>query len=209
MLSVYNPIKYPQFDRLELDSGIEYTFKVRHSLKPVKKGDIAPDFVFEKEGARWQQFYNGVETHGPVLLRQLLNKTLVLAFYSGSWQDYGLHLLKQLNAIQPEIKANDAALLIISAEKDNKLEKTAWDNNLSLSFYFDTTNAIAEGFGIYSENDPVWNRFSGIDTNVPLLATYLIAPYGRILYDHIDWDFSGSFPSNDVISSVRLQELNR
>ena len=99
--------------------------------------------------------------------------------------------------------------MIIGTGKERKLEKIAWDNNLSLNFYFDTTNEIAERFGIYSESDPVWNRFSGINTNVPLLATYVIAPYGRILYDHIDWDFSGSFPSNDIITSVRPQELTQ
>ena len=61
---------------------------------------------------------------------------------------------------------------------------------------------IAEKFGVYSENEPVWNRFSGVDTNVPLLATYVISQYGKILYDHIDWDFSENFPSNEIISAV-------
>jgi len=203
MLAVYNSLRYPQFDRLELDTEIEYTFQARQALKPIKHGDIAPDFIFEKDNTRWQQFYNGVETHGPVLLNQLLNKTLVLAFYSSSWQNHGLSLLKQLNEIYPKINANDANLLVISAEKERRLEKIAWDNNLSMNFYIDNTNDIAEKFGIYSEHDPVWNRFSGIDINVPLLATYVIATYGRVLYDHVEWDFSGSFPSNNIITSVK------
>jgi peroxiredoxin len=207
MLAVYNSTKYPQFDSLELDNENEYVFKHRYVLKPIKKGDTAPDFIFEKDNARWQQFDNGVEIYGRVQLRQLLNKSLVLAFYSGSWQDHGLSLLKQLNTIQHKIKAYDANLLIIGAEKERKLEKIAWDNSLSLSFYFDATNSIAERFGIYSENDPVWNRFSGIDTNVPLLATYVIASYGRILYDHIEWDFSDSFRTGDLLSSLQAQEL--
>jgi peroxiredoxin len=208
MLAVYNSTKYPQFDKLELDGESEFAFRHRHLLKPVKKGDIAPDFVFEKDNIRWQQFCNGVETHGQIPLRQLLNKALVLVFYSVSWQEHGLQLLKQLHMIQREIKANDANLLVISAEKERKLEKIAWDNSFSLNFYFDTANSIAERFGIYSENDPVWNRFSGIDTNVPLLATYVIAPYGTILYDHIDWDFSAGFPSGNLISSLRIQDFN-
>ncbi|MGZ3945550.1 MAG: redoxin domain-containing protein [Mucilaginibacter sp.] len=209
MLAVYNSLKYPQFDSLELEPEVEFTFNARHALKPIKKGDTAPDFIFEKDNTRWQQFYNGVETHGPVLLNKLLNKTLVLAFYSSSWQDHGFNLLEQLNTIHGEIKENDANLLVISAEKERKLEKIAWDNSLSMNFYIDNTNDIAERFGIYSELDPVWNRFSGIDTNVPLLATYVIAAYGRVLYDHIEWDFSGGFPSNEIIASVRQQELNK
>jgi peroxiredoxin len=127
---------------------------------------------------------------------------LVIAFYSNYWQAHGLSLLKQLNSIQHEIKAHDANLLIISAEKERKLEKIAWDNNLSLSFYFDIDKEIAEKFGVYSENDPVWNRFSGIDINVPLLATYVISPFGKIAYDHIDWDFSSEVPSKEIIAAV-------
>jgi peroxiredoxin len=209
MLAAYNSIRYPHFDRLELNSEIEYAFNARHALKPIKEGDIAPDFIFEKDNGRWQQFFNGVETHGPVLLNQLLNKTLVIAFYSSSWQDHGVNLLKQLNTIQGEIKANDANLLVISAEKERKLEKIAWDTSLSLSFYIDKTNEIAAKFGVYAENDPVWDWFSGIDTNVPLLATYVIASYGRVLYDYIEWDFSGAFPSGELLSAVRRQELHK
>jgi peroxiredoxin len=117
--------------------------------------------------------------------------------------------LKQLNTIQGEIKANDANLLVISAEKERKLEKIAWDTSLSLSFYIDKTNEIAAKFGVYAENDPVWDWFSGIDTNVPLLATYVIASYGRVLYDYIEWDFSGAFPSGELLSAVRRQELHK
>lgn len=180
----------------------EFSFKTYDILKPIKAGDAVPDFILQKDNIKWQQFFNGVETHGPVLLRQLLNKPLVIAFYSNYWQAHGLNLLKQLNTIQHEIKAHDANLLVISAEKERKLEKIAWDNSLSLSFYFDTDKEIAEKFGVYSENDPIWNKFSGIDTNVPLLATYVISPFGKIVYDHIDWDFSHEVPSKEIIAAV-------
>ena len=180
----------------------EFSFKTYDVLKPIKAGEAVPDFVLQKDNVKWQQFFNGVETHGPVLLRLLLNKPLVIAFYSNYWQAHGLSLLKQLNSIQHEIKAHDANLLIISAEKERKLEKIAWDNNLSLSFYFDTDKEIAEKFGVYSENDPMWNKFSGIDTNVPLLATYVISPFGKIVYDHIDWNFSNELPSKEIIAAV-------
>ncbi|HZX57875.1 MAG TPA: redoxin domain-containing protein [Mucilaginibacter sp.] len=180
----------------------ESSFKTYGVLKPIKAGEAVPDFILEKDNIKWQQFFNGVETHGPVLLRQLLNKPLVIAFYSNYWQAHGLNLLKQLNSIQHEIKAHDTNLLIAAAEKERKLEKIAWENNLSLSFYFDTDKEIAEKFGIYSENDPIWNKFSGIDTNVPLLATYVISPFGKIVYDHIDWDFSHELPSKEIIASV-------
>jgi len=136
------------------------------------------------------------------MLKQLLNKPLVISFYSRHWLHLGLKQLNQLNAVQHEIKANGGNLLIINAEKDDDLVKIAWENSLSLNFYHDINNELAESFRVYSENDPTWNRFSGIDTNVPLLATFVIDPSKQIAYDHIDPDFSGAISPENILSAV-------
>jgi peroxiredoxin len=206
MLAALNISKYPYFDMSEIVPEPDFAFKPYQSIKPIKAGNMLPEFTLQKENIKWQQFFNGAEIHGPVLLRELLNKPLVISFYSNLWQSYGLDLLKQLNNLQHEIKASGGNLLIISAEKEKKLEKIAWDNSLSLSFYFDTEKEIAEKFRIYSEHDPIWNRFSGIDINVPLLATYVISPSGLITYDYIDMDFAESFPTKHIISAVQRSE---
>jgi peroxiredoxin len=203
MLAALNISKYPYFDLSEIISEPDLRFNPNKSAKPVKAGNILPDFTLQKENAKWQQFFNGAEIQGPVLLRQLLNKPLVIGFYSHHWQAYGLQLLKQLNAIQHNIKAQGANLLIISSEKERGVEKIVWEQNLSLSFYFDCNKEIAEKFRIYSDDDPIWNRFSGIDTNVPMLATYVISPFGQIVYDHIDPDFAEPFPADDILAAVK------
>jgi peroxiredoxin len=127
---------------------------------------------------------------------------LVIAFYSHHWREQGFNLLKQLNNIHNEIKASGGNLLIISDERTDELEKKAWENSLTLNFYYDEDKEIARAFRIFSENDPVWNRFSGIDVNVPLLATYIIDPSKQVIYSHIDWDFLGTFSAGDIVSSV-------
>lgn len=203
MTSALKISSLPYFDISEIVSDPDFVFRSFQKSQPVKTGDILPDFSLEKEPGRWQQFFNGAEVHGPVLFHQLLNKPLVIGFYSYHWQQYGTDLLKQLNSLQHDVTANNASLLIISAEKDRKLEKLVWDNSLSLSFYFDKDKQIAEKFRIYSEQEPIWNKFSGIDTNVPLLATYVVSAMGQIEYDHIDPDFSKSFPANEIISAVK------
>jgi peroxiredoxin len=203
MLAALSTNSYPYFDISEIIPETDLLFKPYKSVKPIKAGNILPDFTLGKENTRWQQFFNGAETHGPVLLNQLLNKPLVIGFYSSQWQIHGIDLLKQLNALQPEIKALGGNILIICAEKDRKLEKIAWEHSLSLSFYFDTENEIAEKFRIYAEHDPIWNKFSGIDTNVPLLATYVISSTGQIEYNHIEQDFTEAFPARDIISAVQ------
>lgn len=194
--------KYPFFELSEIIPELNFEFKSYKPLKPVKVGNYIPDFTLNTVYEHWQQFYNGAETHGPVLLRHLLNKPLVISFYSYHWKDNGLNQLKQLNTLQHEIRANGGNLLIINDEKDNGLQKIAWENSLSLSFYYDKNNEIAKKFRIYSDDNPAWNRFSGIDANVPLLATYVIDPSHRVVYDHIDHDFTGTFPAKEIVSAV-------
>lgn len=200
MLATTN--KYPFFDLSEIIPELNFEFKSYKPLKPVKAGNYIPDFTLNNLHEQWQQFYNGAETHGPVLLRHLLNKPLVISFYSHHWKEAGLDQLKQLNALQHEIRANGGNLLIINAERESGLQKLVWENSLSLNFYFDKNNHIAKKFRIYSESNPAWNRFSGIDANIPLLATYVIDPSQRVIYDHLDEDFIKPFPVKEILSAV-------
>lgn len=110
--------------------------------------------------------------------------------------------LKHLNAIQYEIKANGGNLLIINADNDDHLEKLVWDNNLSLNFYHDRNNELAEKFRVYSEDDPTWNNYAGIDANVPLLATYVIDTTKHIIFDHLDKSLAGNLNTNGILSAV-------
>ena len=194
--------KYPFFELSEIIPELNFEFKPYKALNPVKAGNYIPDFTLNAVYEHWQQFYNGAETHGPVLLRHLLNKPLVISFYSHHWKEAGLNQLKQLNNLQHEIRANGGNLLIVNDEKDNGLQRIAWENSLSLSFYYDKNNGIAKKFRIYSEDNPAWNRFSGIDANVPLLATYIIDRSNQVVYDHVDPNFIDSFPAREIISAV-------
>jgi len=202
MTAAATSYKYPDFDRIEIVSEPDLNFRKYDRVVPVKAGDTIPDFTFEKDNSRWQQFFNGVATEGPVLLRQLLHKPLIISFYSGHWQSHGVDVLKHLNAIQLYLRKHDANLLVVSSEKDRRLDKIAWDNSLSLRFYFDNDKQIAEKFGVYSESDPLWNRVSGIDTNVPLLATYVVSAQGKITYTHIDLSLSEPFPAKEIITAL-------
>lgn len=205
MLNTNN--KYPFFDLLEVVADADLAFKPYTPLKPVKAGNYIPDLKLSVDYSRWQQFFNGSETHGPVSLRNLQNKPLVIAFYSQHWRDHGLDLLKQLNNIQQEIKASGGNLLVITDERTDQLEKKAWEHSLTLNFYHDKEKSVAQTFRVFSDNDPIWNRFSGIDENAPLLATYVMDASRKVVYSHIDWDFLGTFSGGDIISSVYESSL--
>ena len=202
MLTTNHNTKYPFFDLSEIVADADLPFKPYQPLKPVKAGNYVPDLKFYSTYSRWQQFFNGAEVHGPVSLRHLLNKPLVIAFYSHHWRDHGFTLLKQLNHIHNEIKASGGNLLIVSDERTEELEKKAWEHSFTLNFYYDEEKELAQAFRVFSDEDPVWNRFSGIDVNAPLLATYIVDPSKQVVYSHIDFDFLGTFSADNIIASV-------
>ena len=205
MLKAIN--KYPSFDLSEIIPDPEFAIKKYKPLTPVKAGNYVPDFVLNPNYANWQQFYNGSETHGPILLRYLLDKPLVITFYSHHWKNLGVDHLKQLNAIQHDIKANGGNLLIVSEEREDTLQAIAWEHSLSLNFYYDATNEIARKFRTFSDENPAWSRFSGVDENVALLATYVIDPSRQVIYDHINLNFDEAFPAQQIISNVYVTTL--
>ncbi len=202
MAGALNYNKYPLFDMSEIIQELEFGYSKKKDLNPLRQGDQVPNFSFEKSNFHWQQFSNGVEKIAPINLLKLLNKPLIVAFYSTQWRSHSLNLLIKLDQLKQQIKAVNANLLVVSNEKEKGLEKIVWDNSLSLSFYYDIGNVIAEKFGIYSDQDPVWDKFSGIDSNVPLLSTYVISSQGKILFDYVDWDFSKDIPAEALISSI-------
>jgi peroxiredoxin len=193
---------FPQFDILEILLERDFEFKHYKPLRPAKAGYSVPGFSFAKEFGRWAQFANGSETREPVFTNQLLNKPLVIAFYSQHWGKKGLEHLVNLNNIQHEVKANGGNLVVISPERPQALADLAWEHSLSLNFYFDFNNSLSKQFGVYDEKRPVWNQFTGIDEDAPLLATYVLNTAKQITYQHIDWNFEGTFIREDVISAV-------
>jgi len=168
----------------------------------VRNGDLVPDFSLSRDNDRWLQYFNGAEIHGPAIHHQLHGKPLVISFYAAAWQKHGTTALRQLNALQQEVKLNGGNLLVITPDGSEHLSAVAWEQNLSLTFYLDQDNVLSRKFRVYSDEDPLWNKFSGIDANAPLLATYVISAYGRILFDYIESDFADEFPSKNIISSV-------
>jgi peroxiredoxin len=195
--------KYPFFDLSEIIPDNDLGYKPYKVLQPVKTGNLIPDINLLADYKHWKNFYNGAPTNGPLILKHLYGKPLAIAFYSKHWQDRGIDQLKRLNVIQNEIKANGGNLLILTDEvNDEQLAKITWEHSLSLNFYHDVNNEIAEKFRIYSENDPTWNRFSGIDVNIPLLAIYVIDTDRHIVYDHVDRDLSTQFIADDIIIAV-------
>lgn len=202
-MATTSTIKYPSFDLLEATIDRDLSYKNYQSLKPVKTGYSISRIGFDFAYSQWQSFLNGVADDTFVATKQLYGQPLVISFYSKYWNGKGLDYLKQLSSLHKEVKANGGSLIIISAEAFNEeLAELAFRNNLSLIFYFDQSNSIAQQLGVYSENDPIWNWFAGIDLNVPLLSTFVIATENIVVFDHNHRDYDESLPSYEIIKAV-------
>jgi len=194
--------QYPDFDLTEIQPELLLQFKKYRQLSPVREGNTMPQFTFANNFNSWQQFFNGAETHNHLAIRQLLNKPLVLTFYSQHWGNEGLEFIKEFNRINAEIRANGGNLVIIADAKSTGLQKLAWDNNLTLNFYFDVDHSLAQKFGIYHKNSPVWERFSGVDADVPLLAAFVLNPYRQVLFSYSNWNADTKLNSGRLLDEV-------
>lgn len=199
MLSV--AYQFPVFDFSELVREPAIAPKYQ-PLQPLQAGQLTPDLkLINKNGTWLSSKIRNYEGH--VFTQQLLNKPLVISFYAEPWNRKGVYILKKLKAIQNEILAAGGNLLIITAEGPFTQTELNWKHEFNFSFYHDVNHEIAKKFKIYGDEDPIWNKFSGIDVNVPLLATYVLSPTGQIVYDHIDTAFNGTFPSKEIINATR------
>lgn len=190
------------FDMLELTPELELSYKKFGTLTPLKTGDSLHHFNLQKDYTRYQQFFNGAETHGRLSLTQLLNKPLVVSFYSSHWGEHGLKVLKELNNIQREIRALGGNLLIVNTESREQLAKVIWDNSLTLNFYKDTAHQLARLFKVFAPDAPTWNTYPGINVNIPLLATFVVSASKVIIYDDIDRMLAGQLAVKDILAAV-------
>lgn len=158
------------------------------------------DLNLSADSNRWYEYYNGAVTHGYIDLRKFNNKPLVVAFYSGSLGNAGLNLLRSLNAIQTEVRANGGNLLVVIPKAEQHLAQIAWLNSLTLSFYVDEQNALARQLGIYQELLAGWN--DGAAKNVMLPAVYVCDADRTVAYRYVYRSEIGGFSAGDVISAV-------
>jgi peroxiredoxin len=196
------------FDYSELTTELEIPFKKRQTVKPLKTGNHVYDLILKKENINRKHAFKGGETQSSVVLRRLAGKPLVISFYTSQWQEYGLNHLKQLNLLQKEIEALGANILIITPDAmDKALEEIIWNNSLYLNFYYDQDNQVAKKLKVYADHDPAWNRYPGIEVNIPLLATYILDATNHIIFDHVDETLEEGIPSQRLLDGLHANSL--
>ncbi|MEW6535079.1 MAG: peroxiredoxin-like family protein [Candidatus Auribacterota bacterium] len=149
--------------------------------------DTVPDFELQSITGK---------TVSTELLRQ--SGYLVIVFYRGGWCPYCNIHLQALNTAYPRIKDLNASMIAISPQISvNPTEHGA----LQYEVLIDRDNKIAKKFGIvFQLNDDVIKIYKDLgiylkeyngnnDNELPVPATYIVAPDGVIEYAYINPDY--------------------
>lgn len=161
----------------------------KHALKSVyeknrdelKTSKQAPYFQFDPNN--W--IINGAD-RTPLSVRrldQLNDKPVIVLFYSRLWKEEGIRFLDHFKKLNP---TDEFDLLIITP--DNSIDLTAFYGKFGKGpyVYRDRQNLLAEKFGVWSEDEPTWSRYSGLNDNVALLSAFVVDTAGRIAFNYIE-----------------------
>lgn len=196
-------LKFPAFDLLEINPELNYTPQAYEKLKPLKSGDNITELLNHQTRQTVNALSAAYGFQQGGIAAPYLNKILVVYFYSRHWGNASLEHLKQLNSIRNEVKYHDGNLIVIDSDgPDSTLQQTLWNNNLSLPVYADPGHQIAGLFGVYSENSPAWNRYAGVDQNVPLPAAFVLNHFLKVVFDHSNEDISANLQVNEIVTAV-------
>jgi len=194
-------LKYPAFDTLEITNHLEYTAQSYTKLSPAKAGDFIYGLSAPKNRDKWHPFFDENIYNQSGISFSYTKKPLVLYFYSSQWGEAGIAHLKQLHGLQQEIQYHYGNLLVITDHAED-LKQVLWDHSLSLQFYADPKHELAELTGIYAESSPTWNRYAGIDQNVPLPAVYVLDSLRQVAFAHVNEDILAGLPLGDITGAV-------
>ena len=140
---------------------------------------------------------------------------VVIAFYRGGWCPYCNMELHALQQVLPEIKAAGATLIAISPETPDSSLSTREKNELTFEVLTDDKNAVARELGLVftlpEALRPIYSGF-GIDIpayngdesfELPVPATYVVAPNGEIVYAFADADYTQRAEPADVVAALK------
>ncbi|MEJ1979061.1 MAG: peroxiredoxin-like family protein [Acetobacteraceae bacterium] len=181
--------------------ALRLTFPIEAALK---EGDLAPDFALPDASGM------------PVALSDRLRAgPVVLIFYRGGWCPYCNLQLRAYQHALDEITALGGQLLAVSPQLPDGSLSTAEMNKLSFGVLSDVSNRVAKTFGlVYAlpdelraalrSNGKALPGINGDDSwELPLPATYVIAPDRSIVLAAVELDYRERQAPEGVVAALR------
>lgn len=173
----------------------------RKPISPLHAGDTLPAFHINKKNIiATSDILKSVQ--GPQPVTQLIDRPLVLAFHSIHWNGYGNRLLEELKDVYADIRVMGGQLLLVTTDEKEHFDQATSGLQLPFASIWDQHNQIATKAGIYSSTDPIWDRISGVNEDVPVPAIYVLTPSLKIAYSSVDLWLEKSLEKRDLLSAV-------
>ncbi|KMO27525.1 peroxiredoxin-like family protein [Methylobacterium aquaticum] len=185
-------------------AGIDEQVAAGLAHRALKAGDRAPDMRLPNaQGATIDLAV--LRERGPV----------IVTFYRGGWCPYCNLELRAYQALLPEIRAAGASLVAISPQTPDASLSTVETNDLGFEVLSDVGSRTAEAFGIvfaltdalravYARLGHALPTVNGTDDwHLPIPATFVIAPNGRIVLAHVDPDYRHRLEPAEALRAAR------
>jgi peroxiredoxin len=158
--------------------------------RALKAGDHAPAFELpDGDGMLWQS--DDLLRSGP----------LVIVFFRGRWCAYCNAQLAALQEIHPQIAEAGASMVAISPQTQKHSYMTRDMHKLRFPVLSDQGNQVARKFGLVYRLSPelqamyesIMTKLPGYNGDqsweLPLAASYIVQPDGKILWARVDADW--------------------
>jgi len=182
-----------------------------YAKKPLLQvGDIAPDFELPNALGKKIKLSTRLEK-GPV----------ILTFYRGGWCPYCNLELRAYQQIVPQIQAIGASLIAISPQTPDQSLSTIEKNQLNFDVLSDVGCRVAKDYKIafelpeqlkqlYTQLGHPLPDFNGSnDWQLPIPATFVIAPNRQIYLAYIDVDYRNRLEPEETLAIAIQLSLAR
>ncbi|MFT4204782.1 MAG: hypothetical protein QM610_12825 [Chitinophagaceae bacterium] len=187
--------------------GSQHSSQHSYNYQPLLSGDKFPAIVLNRSSfisVRDQDLFGQSFTS----LQDILDypQPLVLAFLSVTNKVVDVNAWKSLQA---DIEIMGGRLLIVTnGDSRHFTHKIRKENQLNI--WEDRHGQLSEDVGLFDLQNPISDWLSGIDTDIPLPAFYVVGQDQTILFHHIDYalrtvdgkDFSNSSFVRNLLTSV-------
>jgi peroxiredoxin len=176
--------------------------------RALKAGDHAPAFELpDGDGMLWRS--EDLLRGGP----------LAIVFFRGRWCAYCNAQLNALQEIHSRIAAAGASLVAISPQTQKHSYMTRDMHKLRFPVLSDAGNQVARKFGLVYRLSPelqamyesIMTKLPGYNGDqsweLPLAATYVVQPDGRILWARVDADWRKRPEPGEILKVLHAEQL--
>jgi len=176
--------------------------------RALKAGDRAPSFELpDGDGMLWRS---------EDLLR---NGSLAIVFFRGRWCAYCNAQLCALQEIHSKIAEAGASLVAVSPQTQKHSYMTRDMHKLRFPVLSDQVNQVARKFGLVYRLSPemqamyesIMTKLPGYNGDqsweLPLAATYVVQPDGKIFWSRVDADWRHRPEPEEILKVLHAEQL--